>query len=116
MVAGVMPIDRIVSGTGRTGLARAPNSSIQAFGATSIVQSIKVHAGRTRAPRARCWRRLNPTYAAADLTSLTQQEQGYAAQVAQLQAQENGKPYHGDPANPAAALQLQTYNQQHGPI
>ncbi|HUW81000.1 MAG TPA: HlyD family type I secretion periplasmic adaptor subunit, partial [Acidocella sp.] len=57
---------------------------------------------------------LNPTYAAASLASLTQQEQGYAAQVAQLQAQENGQPYVGDPSNPEAALQVQTYNQQEG--
>jgi hemolysin D len=115
VIAGVMKTDRIVSGTGEL-VSTAANSTIQAFGTagtTSIVQAIKVHAGEL-VTKGQVLATLNPTYAAADLTSLTQQEQGYAAQVAQLQAQENGKPYEGDPANPAAALQLQTYNQQVG--
>ena len=112
VIASVMKTDRIVSGTGEL-VSASPDSQIQAFGATSIVEAIKVRAGQL-VTKGQILATLNPTYAAADLTSLTQQEQGYAAQVAQLQAQEDGKPYYGDPANPAAALQLQTYNQQEG--
>ena len=114
-IAGVMKTDRIVSGTGEL-VSTAADSTIQAFGSAgtaSIVQAINVHAGEL-VTKGQVLATLNPTYAAADLTALTQQEQGYAAQVAQLQAQEDGKPYEGDPANPAAALQLQTYNQQVG--
>jgi hemolysin D len=115
VVAGVMKTDRIVSGTGEL-VSSAANSTIQAFGdvgTSSIVQAINVHAGQL-VTKGQVLATLNPTYATADLTSLTSQEQSYAAQVAQLQAQEDGKPYEGDPANPAAALQLQTYNQQQG--
>src|ERR1700722_12120658 len=113
VVAGVMKTDRIVSGTGEL-VSSAANSTIQAFGdvgTSSIVQAINVHAGQL-VTKGQVLATLNPTYATADLTSLTSQEQSYAAQVAQLQAQEDGKPYEGDSANPAAALQLQTYDQQ----
>ncbi len=112
VIAGVMKTDRIVSGTGEL-VSSAPNSEIQAFGETSIVQAIKVRAGQL-VTKGQVLATLNPTYATADLTSLTQQEDNDAAEVAQLQAQEDGKPYHGDPANPASALQQQTYDQQEG--
>jgi hemolysin D len=112
LMAGTLPIDRIVSAKGELGSA-APNFTIQAFNAASIVESIDVHPGEL-VTKGQLLARLNPTYAAADLTSLTQQEQGDAAEVARLQAQENNQPYNGDPANPASALQVQTYSQQQG--
>ncbi|OYV34467.1 MAG: hypothetical protein B7Z80_21150, partial [Rhodospirillales bacterium 20-64-7] len=111
-VAAFMQVDEIVNASGEL-VSTQPNFSIQAFNATSIVQSIDVHAGEL-VHKGQILARLNPTYAAADLTSLTEQAQGYAAQVAQLQAQEDGKPYRGDPSNPASALQMQTYAQQTG--
>ena len=105
IAAALMPVDKIVTATGEL-VSSAPDSSIQAFSASSIVQSIDVRPGDL-VKKGQVLATLNPTYAAADLTSLTQQEQGYAAQVAQLQAQESGKAYLADPTNPAAALQLQ---------
>jgi HlyD family secretion protein len=80
---------------------------------TSIVQSIDVGEG-TIVHKGQILATLNPTYASADLTALTAQQQAYAAQVAQLQAQEDGTPYVPDPTNPASALQEQTYNQMTG--
>jgi HlyD family secretion protein len=112
LMAGLMPIDRIVSARGEL-VSAAPNFTIQAFSAASIVESIDVHPGEL-VTKGQLLARLNPTEATADLTSLTQQEQDYAAEVARLQAQEDDKPYNGDPANPASALQVQTYNQQQG--
>jgi HlyD family secretion protein len=112
LVCGILPVDRIVTGTGVL-ISTAPDSTIQAFNASSIVQSISVHAGQL-VTKGQLLATLNPTDTAADFQALTQQEQSYAAQVAQLQAQEDGKPYYGDPANPASALQMQTYNQQVG--
>jgi len=94
-------------------VSNAPDSTIQAFNASSIVQDIKVHAGDI-VTKGQVLATLNPTYASATLSSLTQQEQGYAALVAQLEAQENGKPYVPDPTNPSSILQTQTYNQQQG--
>jgi HlyD family secretion protein len=112
VTAGVMHTDKIVSGTGEL-VSSASDSSIQAFNASSIVQDIKVHTGDF-VTKGQVLATLDPTDASADLASLTQQQEGYAAEVAQLEAQEDGKPYYGDPANPQAALQLQTYNQQVG--
>jgi HlyD family secretion protein len=85
---------------------------VQPF-ATSIVQTIDVHDGQI-VHKGDILATLNPTYATADLTALTSQQQAYSAQVARLEAQENGTPYDPDPANPASALQMQTYNQQQG--
>ncbi|MCB5944857.1 HlyD family type I secretion periplasmic adaptor subunit [Acidocella sp. KAb 2-4] len=112
VVSGVFKVDRLVVGTGTLN-ATQPDSSIQTFNTASIIREIKVHAGDFVA-KGQVLATLDPTYASADLTGLTQQEQNYAAQVAQLQAQEDGKPYVPDPSNPYSSLQLQTYNQQMG--
>jgi hemolysin D len=113
--AGFIPVDMLVSAPGDL-VAAAPDMIVQAFSAndvTSIVRSIAVRPGQL-VRKGQDLARLDPTYARADLTALTAHEQSYAAQVAQLQAQEDGKPYRPDPANPASALQLQTYRQQIG--
>jgi hemolysin D len=113
--AAFVPVDMLVSAPGDL-VAAAPDTIVQAFSAndvTSIVRSIAVQPGQL-VRKGQELARLDPTYARADLTALTAQEQSYAAQVAQLQAQEDGKPYTLDPANPASALQLQTYRQQMG--
>jgi HlyD family secretion protein len=106
----VMKVDQQVAGNGVLTSVN-PDSSIQVFNSSSIVRNILVHPGQFVA-KGQVLATLDPTYATADLTSLTQQQQIYAAQVAQLQAQEDGKPYTPDPNNPASVLQLQTYNQQ----
>jgi hemolysin D len=113
--AGFIPVDMLVSAPGDL-VAAAPDTIVQAFSTgdvTSIVRSIVVRPGQL-VRKGQELARLDPTYARADLTALTAQEQSYAAQVAQLQAQEDGKLYNPDPANPASALQLQTYRQQMG--
>jgi HlyD family secretion protein len=112
LIAGTVKVDKLVTGTG-TLSATTPDFSIQAFNNGSIIRDIKVHAGDF-VSKGQVLATLDPTYATADLTGLTKQEQNYAAQVAQLQAQEDGKPYVPDPSNPFSALQLQTYNQQMG--
>ena len=111
MIAAFKPVDRLVSSTGLL-VSSAPTSVIQAFN-TSIVSSINVSSGQL-VHKGDVLATLDPTIAAANLESLTSQEQGYAAQVAQLQAQESGKPYEPDPTNPASALQMSTYAQQVG--
>ena len=111
ILASTMHIDKIVSATGKLVSASA-TVVIQPF-VTSIVQSIDVQEGQI-VHKGQILATLNPTYATADLTALTAQQQAYAAQVARLQAQENGTIYAPDPANPASALQLSTYYQQVG--
>jgi HlyD family secretion protein len=112
LIAGTVKVDKLVTGPG-TLSATTPDFSIQAFNSSSIVREIKVREGDFVA-KGQVLATLDPTYTTADLTGLTKQEQNYAAQVAQLQAQEDGKPYVPDPANPFSALQQQTYNQQMG--
>ncbi len=112
IIAGTFKVDRLVVGTGTLN-ATTPDSSIQVFNTSSIIREIKVHAGDL-VTKGQVLATLDPTYASADLTGLTKQEQNYAAQVAQLQAQEYGKPYVPDPSNPYSELELQTYNQQMG--
>jgi HlyD family secretion protein len=112
VIAAVMPIDRLVTAHGIL-VAGAPSSTIQAFNAASIVETMNVHPGEI-VSKGQVLATLNPTYATADINSETSQEQAYAAQVARLTAQENNQPYTGDPANPASALQVATYAQQEG--
>jgi HlyD family secretion protein len=110
-LSAVMHVDKIVSAPGKL-VSSAPTVVVQPF-VTSIVQTINVEEGQI-VHKGDVLATLNPTYATADLTALTAQQQAYAAQVARLQAQEDGTPYNADPANPASALQMQTYNQQQG--
>jgi HlyD family secretion protein len=108
-LSSVMHVDKIVSAPGKL-VSSAPTVVVQPF-TTSIVQTINVEEGQI-VHKGDVLATLNPTYATADLTALTSQQQAYAAQVARLQAQEDGTPYNPDPANPASALQVETYNQQ----
>jgi hemolysin D len=112
LVAAFMHTERLVTASGVI-VSTASNSSIQTFGVTSIVETINVHPGDL-VKKGQILATLNPTYSTADVTSLTLQQQNYAAQVAQLQAQEEGKPYVPDVSNPQSALQAQTYEQQVG--
>lgn len=111
-VAGVMKVTKLVIATGVLA-STTPNISVQAFNSSSIVKDIRVHPGEV-VKKGQILATLDSTYTQADLKSLTQQEQNYAAQVAQLQAQEDDKPYIPNVANPASTLMLQTYNQQMG--
>ncbi len=105
----VFRLDREVVGQGQF-VSNAPTTTVAPF-VTSIVKSIDVQPGQF-VHKGDVLATLDPTDAAADYTALLQQQQGYAAQVAQLQAQENNKPYAADPNNPASELQFQTYTQQ----
>ncbi len=112
VIAGTMKFDQHVAGPAVMN-SMSPDFSVQAFNSSSILRKVSVHPGQL-VHKGDVVATLDPTYASADLTGLTQQQQNYAAQVAQLQAQEEGKRYIPDPNNPYAALQLQTYNQQMG--
>jgi HlyD family secretion protein len=112
VIAATMRFDQQVVGAAVMN-SSTPDFSIQAFNTSSILRNISVHPGQI-VKQGEVVATLDPTYTSADLTGLTEQQQNYAAQVAQLQAQEANKPYVPDPNNPYAALQLQTYNQQMG--
>ncbi len=109
LIAAFMQVEVIVTAQG-TLVTSAPTDTISPFNA-AIVHSLDVHPGQF-VTKGQVLATLDQTDTLADVTALTAQEQGYAAQVAQLQAQEDNKPYIPDPNNPASALQLQTYEQQ----
>ena len=111
VVSAVMQVDKIVSAPGKL-VSTAAMIVVQPF-ATSIVQSINVQEGQI-VHKGDVLATLNPTFASADLTALTSQQQAYSATVARLQAQEAGLVYHADAANPASLLQVSTYDQQVG--
>jgi HlyD family secretion protein len=111
VIAAVMPVDKIVSAPGKL-VSTAATIVVQPF-TTAIVQTIAVQEGQI-VHKGDVLATLNPTYASADYTALTSQAQAYRAQVARLQAEENGTIYNPDPSNPSSALQIATYNQQVG--
>jgi len=111
LIASLMRVDKIVSARGEL-ISTASTIVVQPF-ATAIVQTINVQEGQI-VHKGDVLATLDPTYASADLTALTAQSQAYGAEVARLQAQENGQIYNPDPANPASALQVSTYYQQVG--
>lgn len=112
IIASTVKFDQQVVGTAVMN-STSPDFSIQTFNSSSILRNVTVQPGQL-VHKGDVVATLDPTYTTADLTGLTQQEQNYAAQVAQLQAQEADQPYLPDPANPYGAVQLQTYNQQMG--
>ena len=76
IIAGTFKVDKLVVGTGTLNATTA-DSSIQVFNTSSIIREIKVHAGDFVA-KGQVLATLDPTYATADLTGLTKQEQNYA--------------------------------------
>jgi membrane fusion protein, hemolysin D len=109
--SGLIRIDKIVSASGKL-VAAAPNIVLQPFD-ESIVESIDVKAGDI-VRKGQVLGRLNPTFAAADLTAMKDQVDLLAAEAARLQAQTKGVDYAPDPANPHGELQAAIFAQQSG--
>jgi HlyD family secretion protein len=101
IVAGVFPIDRVVSASGRV-VAQSSTLVVQPLD-TSIVRKINVqegqvvHAGDVLAE-------LDPTFAQADQGSYQSQTASLQAEVNRLEAEMQGKPYVSD-GTPMSALQ-----------
>lgn len=108
VIAGTVPVDRVVSATGRV-VSQSSNMLIQPL-ETSIVRSIdvkigqRVHAGDRLA-------QLDPTFAGADMASLESQTASLHAEVNRLKAEAAGLPYAGD-ATPAGQLQASIFLQR----
>jgi HlyD family secretion protein len=93
LIAGLFPIDRIVTGSGKV-TTKSSTILVQPLD-ISIVRSINVdvgqhvHAGQVLA-------RLDPTLTSADVSSLKAQTKSLTAQVDRLNAELMGQPYVGD--------------------
>ncbi len=105
IIASVMKVDKIVSAPGKL-VSTASTIVVQPF-STAIVKTIDVQEGQI-VHKGDLLATLDPTYASADFTALTAQQQAYSAEVARLQAEENGLIYNPDPSNPASQLQVST--------
>ena len=113
--AGFIPVDMLVSAPGDL-VAAAPDTIVQAFSAndvTSIVRSIAVRPGQLvrkgqDSGQARSDLRARRSHGADRAGAELRRPGGAAASAGRRQA------LYPDPANPASALQLQTYRQQMG--
>jgi HlyD family secretion protein len=105
VVAGVFPIDRVVTASGRV-VAQSSTLVVQPLD-TSIVRKINVqegqvvHAGEILAE-------LDPTFAQADQGNYLAQTTSLQAEVNRLQAEMEGKPYVSD-GSPMSALQASIF-------
>lgn len=109
VIAGVVPIDRVVTTHGRI-VPLSPNLVVQPLD-TSIVRSIDVHDGEF-VKKGQLLAQLDPTFAQADETSLAERVASLGAEVARLTAEGAGKPYLSDGTKPGD-LQAEIFTQRH---
>ncbi len=107
--SGLIQIDKIVSASGKL-VAETPNILLQPFD-RSIVESIDARKGDI-VRKGQVLARLNPTFSAADLTTMKDQVDLLSATAARLQAETAGTGYVPDPANPHAKLQASLFGQR----
>jgi hemolysin D len=107
--AGVVPVDQVVTAKGEV-VSRAPTLVVQPLD-TSIVRSIDVHVGE-QVHAGQVLARLDPTFAAADLSSQTAQVSALQAQVSRLQAEADGREFTYTGTDPDLALQAAIFAQK----
>jgi hemolysin D len=87
---GLIPTDQVVTARGIV-VSKSATILVQPLD-TAIVRSIEVREGQ-QVKAGEVLARLDPTFAAADLATLTAQVSSLDAQVARLQAEAGGKPF-----------------------
>lgn len=109
IAAGTIQVDQVVTARGEV-VSRAPTMLVQPL-ETAIVRSIdvrvgqKVHAGEVLA-------RLDPTFAAADVSALAAQVATLQAEVTREQAEAAGQPFSYAGTDPQLALQAAIFAQR----
>lgn len=107
-VSGLIPIDIVVTATGKI-ISRAPIMVVQPID-QAIVRSINVHVGQV-VKAGDVLAHLDPTFANADMTALQQQVNAYQAQADRDKAETEGKPFVAKKNDPATQLQAALYAQ-----
>ena len=105
-VMGVIPLDQVVTARGVV-VSKAPTVLVQPL-ETAIVRSIEVREGQL-VKAGDVLARLDPTFAAADLASLTGQVGGLEAEVARLRAEAADQPFVYPSTDPSWVLQGAIY-------
>jgi HlyD family secretion protein len=108
VLAGTIPIDRVVTATGRV-VSQSNNMLVQPLEA-SIVRSIEVAVGQ-RVHTGDLLARLDPTFTGADMVGLQAQTQSLQAEVDRLKAEAAGTLYMGD-ISPPGQLQAAIYKER----
>jgi len=108
VVAGTVPIDRVVTATGKVA-PQGNNMLVQPL-ETSVVRAIEVKVGQ-RVQKGELLARLDPTFTGADMTSLQEQTQSLQAEVDRLTAEANDSEYYGG-TTPASMLQAAIFKQR----
>ncbi|MGC8476159.1 MAG: HlyD family type I secretion periplasmic adaptor subunit [Acetobacteraceae bacterium] len=109
IAAGTIRVDEVVTAQGEV-VSRAPDLLVQPL-ETAIVRSIDVHVGE-RVHAGQILARLDPTFAAADVSALAAQVAGLQAEVTREQAEATGKPFTYTGSNPDLALQAAIFAQR----
>lgn len=109
VIAGTVPIDRVVTTTGRI-VPRSPNIVVQPLD-TSIVRSIDVREGEF-VKKGQLLAQLDPTFAQADESALAQQVTSLEQEVDRLRAEAAGKTYVSD-GTASGNLQAEIFAQRH---
>jgi hemolysin D len=106
---GLIHVDQVVTAPGMV-IAKSPNLVVQPL-ETSIVRSIDVHAGE-QVHAGQILARLDPTFAAADLSASVAQVNNLQARVARMQAELKNKPFNYSGLDPDMSLQSAIYAQR----
>ena len=107
--AGLISVDEVISARGEV-ISRTPTLVVQPLD-TSIVRAINVHPG-DQVKAGEVLARLDPTFAAADLSTLAVQVSALQAQVSRLGAQSDGRAFTYSGEDPALALQAAIFAQK----
>ena len=109
IAAGTIRVDQVVTARGEV-VSRAATLLVQPL-ETAIVRSIDVRVGE-HVKAGQVLARLDPTFAAADVSALAAQVASLQANVTRLQAEASGKPFLYTGENPDLALQAAIYAQR----
>jgi HlyD family secretion protein len=108
-VSGVIEVDRVVTAAGIV-VAKASTVVVQPL-ETAIVRSIEVHVGDV-VHTGQVLARLDPTFAAADVSATAAQVSQLQAAVLRMQAERENKPFNYSGTDPNMMLQASIYAQR----
>ncbi|WP_407174838.1 HlyD family type I secretion periplasmic adaptor subunit [Bradyrhizobium sp. STM 3562] len=109
MAIGLIPIDRVVTAQGKV-VSKVPLLVLQPL-ETSVVQSIDVTEGQS-VHTGDVVARLDPTFAAADVSASEAQVSTLQAEVSRMQAEATGRPFTSTGSDPNLSLQASIYAQR----